>query len=378
MTMNTPGSKELDKRQNRIFDLSSASHLPFSQKLIRLGKHAFEQTTDRLHSAFSLPAQGKAADFAPIANPQDSRLLISEVNKLRREQMLVSTDEFSVYQGRSWQMPYLLNEIGRLREIAFREVGEGTGRAFDLDKYDSYYDHIFVWHKANRELVGAYRIGRADEIIKVFGKKGLYTHKLFKYKKRLFKATGPMLELGRSFVRPEYQRTPSALFLLWKGIGQYIVRRPQYKMLFGPVSISNAYAELSRQVMVDFLTERSFQSALAEFVKPRHPFDQKVTKNWDAKITTGMVESLEDLSAFIAEIEPDGKGLPTLLKHYLKLGGNLLGFNVDTAFCQSLDGLILVDLTKTDYRMLERYMGEGWTTLFVGFHKWREQHAEKV
>jgi putative hemolysin len=376
--MDRADSKDLDKGQQRRFTVSPASRLPFSQKLIRPGQDAFEQTADRLHSAFTFPVKDAAEFAAPVAKPQDTRLQVSEINKLRRQQTLLSTDELTVFQARSWQIPYLLDELGRLREIAFRAEGSGTGKARDLDKYDSYYDHIFVWHQEKCELVGAYRIGRVDEIINVFGKKGLYTYTLFKFKKQLFKATGPALELGRSFVRPEYQRTPSALFLLWKGIGQYIVRRPQYKVLFGPVSISKAYTELSRQIMMDFLTEHSFQRELAEFVKPRHPFNQKVTKRWDAKITTGMFDNLEDLSAFISEIEPDGKGIPTLLKHYLKLGASLLGFNVDAAFCHSLDGLILVDLTKTDQRMLERYMGEGWTTLFVGFHKWRENKSEKT
>ncbi len=376
--MNLSSSNEADKQPAQRFDALTPSALPFSQKLRRLGKTALEYTADRLQSRLpsSVKADGKV--FAPIAAPHNPQFFIREIGRLSAEHILTSTDEFTVFHARSWQIPYLMDEIARLREIAFRAIGEGTGKALDTDKYDSYYDHIFVWHKDQGELVGAYRIGRVDEIIKVFGKKGLYTHTLFKLKKSFFKATGPMLELGRSFVRPEYQRTPSALFLLWKGIGQFIIRRPQYKALFGPVSISNAYTELSRQLLVDFLTERSFHEKLAPLVKPRHPFQQKVTKNWDAKITTEMLTNIEDLAAFISKIEPDNKGIPTLLKHYLKLGGRLLGFTVDPAFGHSLDGLILVDLTKTDNRILERYMGEGWATLFVGYHKWRDHQSEKA
>lgn len=369
---------EFHQRTNPIVESSPAIPLPLSQRLTRQGKGAIAPTADRLHSTFTFPVEVAESLFAPIAAPQEPRLLVSEIDKLPRAQTLLHLDEFTVFQARSWQIPHVMDEIGRLREIAFRACGEGTGKACDLDQYDAYYDHIFVWHQKRRELVGAYRIGRVDEIINVFSKKGLYTHTLFKFKKPFFKMLGPALELGRAFVRPEYQRTPSALFLLWKGIGQYIVRRPQYKILFGPVSISNAYTALSRQLMVDFLTAQAFEPRLAQFVKPRQAFHQKVTKSWNAKITTRMFETLEDLSAFIAEIEPDDKGIPTLLKHYLKLGGSLLGFNVDAAFCHSLDGLILVDLTKTDCRMLARYMGEGWTTLFVGFHKWRENQSEKA
>ncbi|MEW6131350.1 MAG: GNAT family N-acyltransferase [Acidobacteriota bacterium] len=362
--MSTLNGNELHTLQQT--GLPSPTTLPFHKQLRSLGKRALDYLPDPFHSARTFSKSPSENLFAPVVVATEKYLLLSDIHKLPREQLLFETGEFAVFQARSWQLPHLLTEIGRLREMAFRAVGEGTGNRLDLDKYDAYYDHLFVWHKDEGALVGAYRIGRVDEILKVFGKKGLYTHTLFKLKKAFFKATGPMLELGRSFVNPDYQRTPSALFLLWKGIGQFILRHPKYKLLFGPVSISNTYTELSRQMMVDYLTAYALHREFADLVKPRQPFRPTVAKNWDAKITTRMISSVDELSTFISTIETDHKGIPTLLKHYLKLEGKILGFNVDAAFCNALDGLILVDLKATNDRLLERYLGEGWVNRLNG------------
>lgn len=296
--------------------------------------------------------------FQAIAEPLHTALLIQDVENLPIEQRLYSNNEHEVFYTKAWQIPHLMHEIGRLREITFRKVGEGTGKALDVDVFDAYYDHLFVWHKTNQELVGAYRIGRADDIVRGFGKKGLYTHTLFKFKKGFLETLGSALEMGRSFVRPQYQRTPSALFLLWKGIGQFLLRNPQYKVLFGPVSISNAYQELSKQLMVGFLQEKNKSLELSRFVKARTPFQSRSTKPWYSITPDALFRNLEELSMFISTIESDHKGVPVLLKQYLKLGAKVVAFNVDENFCNSLDGLIVVDLQDTESRLLARFIGE--------------------
>ena len=304
-------------------------------------------------AAFSHPSIA----FQPIAPPQDTQTLHAEVAALPPEQLLFDTSEYSVFTARSWQMPHLMDEIGRLREITFRAVGEGTGKASDIDRFDSYYDHLFVWHHERHEVVGAYRLGKVDEILKIFGKKGLYTNTLFHFKKTLFRELGLALELGRSFVRAEYQKTPLALLLLWKGIGHFLLRHPQYKTLFGPVSISNTYQETSQQLIVEFLSEQNFAPELAKYVKARNPFECERTRSRRLSITD-LCKSIEEVSAFIGNIEEDNKGVPVLLRQYLKLGARVISFNVDADFCNSLDVLIVVDLVKADRRMLERFMGE--------------------
>ena len=183
--------------------------------------------------------------LAAIAPPQPASRLRAEVAELSAAQVLLRSGEFIVFHAGAAQIPCLLKEIGRLREIAFRHVGEGTGEACDLDRFDAHYRHLCLWNHARGELAGAYRLTRADEAARQLGKAGLYTLTLFDYESELFDRLGPALELGRSFVRLEYQRSISALFLLWKGIGQYILRHPQYKILFGPVSISNHYETVS-------------------------------------------------------------------------------------------------------------------------------------
>ncbi len=144
-------------------------------------------------------------------------------------------------------------------------MGEGTGRASDIDLFDDYYEHLFVLERRARELVGAYRLGQVDRIHARFGKRGLYTCTLFDYREQLLKQLNPALELGRSFVTPQYQKTFAGLLLLWKGIAEYIVRHPRYRVLFGAVSISNDYALLSKQMLIEYLRHHNYETRLARW-----------------------------------------------------------------------------------------------------------------
>jgi putative hemolysin len=161
---------------------------------------------------------------------------------------------------------------------------------------------------------------------------------------------GPALELGRSFVRVEYQRGFQPLLLLWKGIGAYVARNPQYRVLFGPVSISNRYQPLSRRLIVSFLERHALWAEFKGLVAARNPFRQSPERN------TGL--DMEDLSAVVSDIDPSQGGIPVLLRQYLRLGGKLVGFNVDPQFADVLDGLIVVDLAQTDPKLVKRYLGQ--------------------
>jgi putative hemolysin len=305
---------------------------------------------------------------APVARPSERAVLAMEVDSLPEDRMLLTTPRFSVYYARSSQIPMLLREIGRLREITFRRVKEGTGSAIDLDRFDNIYTHLFVWHKVNEELVGAYRLGPTLEILPKHGKKGLYTHTLFKYRCRLLRKIGPALELGRTFIRAEYQKDYAPLMLLWKGIGQYIARHPCYGTLFGAVSISSDYGHSSRRLMAAFLKMNEFSSELSKMVKPRKPFrrDKEVSLIKGKEDLHG--NDLDELSSWISSIEEDGKGVPILIKQYVKLGGKVLSFNVDRHFSDTLDGLMVVDLTRADHKVLKRYMGAEGFQNFMDYH----------
>ena len=305
----------------------------------------------------------------PVIPPVASDLMVEEICALSPDQTLVETGDHLVFHAEAQQIYHVLREIGRLREVTFRQVGEGTGKSVDLDRFDDYYVHLFVWNRAKKEIVGAYRIGRTDEILDRYGRKGLYTSTLFRYKPELLKLVNPALELGRSFVRSEYQKTYSPLLLLWKGIGHFVSRNPQYQFLFGTVSINNEYHAASKHLMVSFLRRNNYTADLARFVKARTPLQNGRFRNRNFKVAPSLISDVEDLSALIADIESTQKGIPVLLRQYLKLGGKLLGFNVDPKFSNVLDGLILVDLTRAELRILERYMGKEGAESFMQYHQ---------
>lgn len=304
----------------------------------------------------------------PIAEPLYPELLAEDIAMLPPETLMIETDEFAVHFVTTSQIPHLLHEIGRLREVTFRSIGEGTGRAVDLDRFDQHYCHLILWSRKKRELAGAYRIGRSDEILARQGKRGLYTSTLFRYTRSLIEEAGPALELGRSFIRPEYQRSYSGLLLLWKGIARVIVREPRYRILFGPVSINNEYNSTSRQMLESFLRANNFNSDYARLVKPRNRPMKPLKHRWNPDIFRRTITDPDDMSEVIGEIERDHKGVPVLLKQYLKLGGKLLGFNVDPEFSDVLDGLIWVDLRLSDPRILGRFLGREDCEAYLRFH----------
>ncbi len=295
----------------------------------------------------------------PVAAAVESRHLCDEVTSLGSEYVVSSGRDLKVYLAPAPLIPKVLQEIGRLREITFRTVGEGTGKALDVDRFDAHYLHLFAWNPVKQEIVGAYRLAGTDQT------HDLYTATLFQYGDAFLDKTGPALELGRSFVRPEYQKGFAPLLALWKGIGAYIARNPRYKILFGPVSISNQYQAVSRELMIAFLEKNCSLQDLMKLVSNRNPIRQGASAAvWpDARL------DVEDLSDVISDLEPARAGIPVLLRQYLKLGGKLLGFNVDPEFSDALDGLILVDLTRTEPRLLERYLGKAEAAEFLRYQK---------
>lgn len=311
----------------------------------------------------------------PESTRPDGETLEQEIQRLPTAQILLESGDDRVILAKASQIPQVLHEIGRLREIAFRAVGKGTGRGIDLDGYDLYYDHLFVWRKSQRAIIGAYRLGSTDWILKNYGKQGLYTSSLFHFQDGFFERLGPALELGRSFVRMECQGTMNALPLLWKGIGRFVLRHPQYKILFGPVSISNAYHPLSQHMMVTYLQQNHLTEALSRLLKPKAPFKPSRMRRPRPAPLCFRVKDVQELSEMISEIETDRKQVPILLKHYLKLGGTVVGFNVNRNFSHVLDSLIIVDLTKTERRMLERFVAPDGARRFLAFHQGEEPPA---
>ena len=323
---------------------------------------------DRPHKPRRLPlffpkqAANRQEALFPAVHPD---LLADEIAALPAAAVLHQTGEFAVIEAKAEQIPLALGEIGRLRELTFRRVGEGTGKACDLDRFDPFYRHLFLWNIEKREIAGAYRIGRTDELLAAHGKAGLYTSTLFTLRTAFFRQIDPALEMGRSFIRPEYQKSYAPLLLLWKGLAQMVVREPRYRILFGPVSISSEYKHASRRLMAGYFEGNASHPALARHVRPKTPLRGQA---WLTRAAKTLVADLDDLLTLIDDIEADRKGIPVLLRQYLKLGGKLLAFNVDKDFSDCLDGLIVVDLLQADRRQLERYMGKEGLAAFQAYH----------
>jgi putative hemolysin len=294
----------------------------------------------------------------PVAAAEPAQSLAKELEALPADRCLAESGDLAVYLARAEEIPRMLQELGRLREVTFRGAGEGTGKSRDLDPFDRYYyRHVLLWNKSKQELVGAYRAGNTAEILAQHGVSGLYTSTLFRYDPLVFEKLGPAVELGRSFVRREYQRHYAPLLLLWKGIARLIATQSECAVLFGAVSISNDYNQASREMIYRFFEDRMREDELAGMIEPRRPFRPSGLRPWDCRAMCLAMRGLEDLAKPIADVETDGKGLPILLRQYAKVGGRLLGFNVDQKFSNVLDGLIVVDLRKTEPAVLERYMG---------------------
>jgi putative hemolysin len=294
----------------------------------------------------SVPKPRSSRVLEPIAPPVPTERLVKEVAGLPPSSLLVESGDWQVWMTTHPASPFLLRETARLREVTFRSAGEGSGKPLDTDEFDEYYCHLILWNTASREVAGGYRLCGTDHF-----RRRLYTGELFRYGRPFLNAIGPAVELGRSFVRQEYQKGYQPLFLLWRGIGEFVARNPRYQTLFGPVSISNDYSAASRSVIARSLHRHASAAQIAPLVKARSPFR---TPPWPG---TRSAPNIDELELLVADLEPDGKGLPVLVRQYLKLGGRFAAFHMDHSFGGTLDGLIVVNLRTVQPRLLERYLG---------------------
>ncbi len=287
-----------------------------------------------------------------IIDAVPNELLIKEMNAIVGQYLLFESGDFQVVCVPSLDIPNILREIGRLREITFREVGEGSNKSIDLDDYDLYYQQLIVWDKVNKKIAGAYRAGMGKEIIEQFGIEGFYINSLFKIKKTAKSILSQSIELGRSFIVKEYQRKPMSLFLLWKGILYFLLKHEEYRYLIGPASISNDFSKISKNLIVSFFQNNHYDHELAEYFKPRKQFRITRIKNIDQKLFFETEKDIKNVDKFIVEIE-NAQGIPVLFKKYIKLNAKVVGFNVDPSFNNCLDGLIVLDVFNVPQETLK-------------------------
>ncbi len=314
-------------------------------------------------------ARPSSAFSTPVASALPGDAVAREIAALPPDRCLAQSGSLAVYFASAEEAPTVLREIGRLREYTFRQVGEGTGKEIDLDRFDRYYWQLFAWNQAEGQIVGAYRMGATDRILPQSGVEGLYTHTLFEFRNRLLKQIDPALELGRSFVVPEYQRDFAPLMLLWKGIGRFVAQNPRYRRLFGAVSISDEFHTTTKQLLMAFLKANCFDSGMAESVRPRNPPRMLPLRDIDPRRLAAIVSDMSTVEELVGQIESDGRGVPVLLRQYLKLNAKVLGFNIDPDFGDVLDGLVMIDLTTVGRAVLDRYLGKEGAANFLKHHR---------
>jgi putative hemolysin len=282
-----------------------------------------------------------------------SEILEKEVATLREDYKIWIEKNYEVYIAPTATIPNIIREIGRLREITFREIGEGTNKATDLDEYDIYYHHLFIWDVDAKMIVGAYRIGLGDQIFYSIGKNGFYIASVFKIKTQFTPVLKKSIELGRSWIRKEYQQKPLPLFLLWKGILKYLIDNPRYRYLIGPVSISNSFSKFSKSLIVEYINRNHFDHEMAQFVKPRKKFKVDFS-SIDSDLLIAGEDSLKTLDNLISEVESRNMKVPVLLRQYIALNAKIICFNIDPKFSDCLDGFLVLDLEKVPQDILDK------------------------
>ena len=288
-----------------------------------------------------------------IAEPQPQTAIEKEINLLRKQNHLFTIKNYSVFCAPTAKIPFILNELGRLRELTFRDVGEGTNRSTDIDEFDLYYYQLVIWDDDEKRIVGGYRIGKGADILSQYDIRGFYTQSLFEMSPPFREILKQSLELGRSFIVKEYQRKPLPLFLLWKGILYFLLKNPEYRYLIGPVSISNTYSEKSKELIIRYIMTHHFDYQKARLVAPRNRF--KVTTN-DPHLNDALKHIKPDLGSidkFIGDVDQHNSGLPVLLKKYLGLNAKIIAFNVDPKFNNCVDGLLVLDIYAIPIETLE-------------------------
>ncbi|EDM45541.1 Putative hemolysin [unidentified eubacterium SCB49] len=313
---------------------------------------------EQLPTSIKLPKQPKK-----IAGPALKETIEAEVaSLLASDKRLLESKNYEVYLASAELIPNILLEIGRLREITFRDVGEGTNKAIDLDKFDAYYHHMFLWDKEAKMLVGAYRMGLGSKIFETRGINGFYLQDLFRFEPELYEMMSQSIEMGRAFIIKEYQQKPMPLFLLWKGIVHTTLRYPEHRFLIGGVSISNKFSEFSKGLMIEFMKSNYYDPWVAQYINPKKEYKVKL-KDADKDFVFDASEAdLNKFDKIIDEVEPGALRMPVLIKKYIKQNAKVVAFNVDPMFNNVIDGLMYIriaDLPESTVKpVMEEFQAE--------------------
>ena len=316
----------------------------------------YEKASQKILSTQNLKIPKKAKNITSQKSPE---LFEKEVDALREKgSRLLESKNYEVFFATAKEIPNILHEVGRLREITFREVGEGTNKPIDLDRFDKYYHHLFLWDNDQKKLVGAYRMGLGKDIFKKHGVNGFYIHTLFRIEPELYPMMEKTIEMGRAFIIKEYQQKPMPLFLLWKGIVHVTLRYPEHKYLMGGVSISNQFSEFSKSLMIEFMKSHYYDPYVAQYIHPKKEFKVKL-KDADKDFVFDATEAdMQKFDKLIDELEPGELRIPVLIKKYVKQNARLVAFNVDPKFNNAIDGLMYIKVADIPESTVKPVMEE--------------------
>lgn len=326
----------------------------FLRKKTYMLSNAFEE-----ENKLQLPKLNTTKPPKQIVKPANHEQILEEIKVLKEDDhRLLQSKNYQVFLTTTEKIPNILHEIGRLREITFRAVGEGTNEAIDLDNYDNYYHHMFLWDDEAQVIAGAYRMGLGSSIFEKHGIEGFYLHELFRFEPELYKMMSQSIEMGRAFIISEYQQKPMPLFLLWKGIVHTTLRYPEHKYLIGGVSISNQFSEFSKSLMIEFMKSHYWDPFVAQYVHPKKEYKVKL-KDADKDFVFNETEAdLNKFDKIIDEVEPGDLRLPVLIKKYIKQNARVVSFNVDPLFNNSVDGLMYIKIADLPESTVKPVMEE--------------------
>ncbi|WP_269224484.1 MULTISPECIES: GNAT family N-acyltransferase [Flavobacterium] len=334
---------------------SIEEYTEFLRKKTYMLANPFEKENNFLNAASLKPTKSPKK----IVTPASTEKMIAEVETLRTKDLrLLQSKNYEVFFAEAKQIPNILHEIGRLREITFREVGEGTNESIDIDKYDQYYRHLFLWDDDTKQIAGAYRMGLGSQIFPKYGIEGFYLNGLFRFEPELHDMMSKSIDMGRAFIIKEYQQKPMPLFLLWRGIIHTTLHYPEHKYLLGGVSISNQFSDFSKSLMIEFMKSHYYDPYIAQYIHPKKEFKVKLK---DADKDFIFDEAEADLNKFdklIDELEPGILRLPVLIKKYIKQNAKLVAFNVDPLFNNAIDGLMYIRISDIPESTMKPVMEE--------------------
>ena len=342
-----------------VKDQDTFKALPDFYKFIRRKTYMLANPFEKSNRLIS-PPKIKIKKVAKKILPQRSLgLFRAEVDALREtNSRLLQSKNYEVFFASAKDIPNIIHEIGRLREITFRAIGEGTNKETDLDKFDNYYHHLLLWDAVAEKLVGAYRMGLGKEIYKKHGIKGFYVQSLFRIEPELHQMMDNTIEMGRAFIIDEYQQKPMPLFLLWKGIVHITLRYPQYKYLMGGVSISNQFSDFSKSLMIEFMKSHYYDPYIAQYIRPKKEYKVKLKDDDKDFVFDASKADMQKFDKIIDEIEPGILRIPVLIKKYVKQNARLVAFNVDPKFNNAIDGLMYIKVADIPESTVKPVMEE--------------------